>query len=384
VAAQAPRASYAFNAADLKSLLAVREPPCVSVYLPTHRRRTEGRSDAIAYRNLCREVEKILERDVPGHDGREIARQLRSLDREEFWEEGRLADGLLVFAASGFFSAYRLPGRFPELQVVGPSFHTKPLIRFLQESSLGYYVLSLSLHRVALHEGFGDVIQEVPLHDVTHSVEDFREVPEGAARQGHRDRLSYGQGNSRDDAKADMEKFFRALGKDLWKNHLHASPRPVILAALPQHQAVFRKVSPIQTLLDGGIAADPSSWSLDEVKAQAKKILEPELTRRIGKAREEFGLARSRGQGSDSLKETAEAVVKGRVRLLLVESGRRIWGMLDPRSGGILPGDPARNAYDVDLLDEMAEITLSHGGDVLVLTKDQMPTPNGLAAVFRY
>jgi hypothetical protein len=354
------------------------------VYLPTHRRRTEGRSDAIAYRNLSREVERILERDVPGQAAREIIRRLKSFDREEFWEEGPLADGLAVFAASGFLAAYRLPGRFPELQVVGPSFHTKPLIRHLQERSLGYHVLALSLRRAALYEGFGDVIQEIPLHDVAYAAGDFREPPEGGARQGHRDRLSYGQGNARDDAKADMEKFFRALGKDLWKNHLHAASRPLILAALPQHQAVFRKVSPIQTLLEGGIAADPSSWTLDEVKAQARKVLEPEIARRIEKAREEFGLARSRGQGSDSLKEAAEAVVKGRVRLLLVESGRRIWGMLDPESGGILPGDPARNAYDVDLLDEMAEITLSHGGDVLVLAKDQMPTPNGLAAVFRF
>jgi hypothetical protein len=353
------------------------------VYLPTHRRRTEGRSDAIAYRNLCREVEKILERDVPGPPARDIARRLRSLDREEFWEQGRLADGLAVFAASGLLAAYRLQGRFPELQVVGPSFHTKPLIRFLQESSLGYHVLLLSLRRVALYEGFGDVIQEVSLNDVAASVDEFREPPEGG-RQGHRDRLSYGQGTTREEAKADMEKFFRALAKDLWKNHLHGSARPVILAALPQHQAVFRKVSPIQTLVDGGISVDPSAWTIDQVKAEARRVLEPEIARRIGKAREEFALARSRGQGSDSLKETAEAVVKGRVKLLLVESGRRIWGMLDTGNGGILPGDPSRNAYDVDLLDEMAEITLSHGGDVFVLTKDQMPTANGLAAVFRF
>jgi hypothetical protein len=96
---------------DLKALLQVREPPCVSVYLPTHRRRPEARSDAIAYRNLCREAEKILERDVAGPVARKLVERLQSIDRQEFWDEGRLSDGLAVFASSGFLGAYRLPGR---------------------------------------------------------------------------------------------------------------------------------------------------------------------------------------------------------------------------------------------------------------------------------
>jgi len=372
--------SQSFTAEDLKKLLAWKEHPCVSIYIPTHRRRMEARPDAILFRNLRRDVERILARDVPGPIAREISSKLDSLDREDFWENGTGNDGLAVFAAPGLFSTYRLPGKFPELQVVGATFHTKPLMRFLQSSSLAYHVLSLNLHRVTLHEGFGDSIREVPVR-LPQSPE--AEAPEPPPK-GHRDRQDKRRPDAGEEAKVDVEKFFRAIARDLWKNHLRGTTKPLILAAPAQHQPIFRRVAQIQTLLETGIVADPSKLSPDDLKAEARRVLEPELQKRVAKAREEFGLALSRGHGSDDLKTVAGSVARGRVKLLFVESGRRIWGMLSPETGEILPGDPSRNAYDVDLLDEMAEITLSRGGEVYVLRGDEMPTPKGIGAIFRF
>ena len=77
--------SHSFTAEDLKKLLAWKEHPCVSIYIPTHRRRMEARPDAILFRNLRRDVERILARDVPGPISREISSKLDSLDREDFW-----------------------------------------------------------------------------------------------------------------------------------------------------------------------------------------------------------------------------------------------------------------------------------------------------------
>jgi hypothetical protein len=337
------------------------------------------RPDAILYRNLRRDVERILARDVPGATAREISSKLDSLDREDFWDNGRGSDGLAVFAAPGWLMTYRLPGHFPELQVVGATFHTKPLIRFLQSSSLSYYVLSLNVHRVVLHEGFGDSIREVPIRVPPAPGEE-----EGAPQRGHRERQNIRRPDTREEAKLDIEKFFRAVARDLWKNHLRGTTKPLILAAPAQHQPVFRKVAQIQTLIDAGIVADPSKMSPDDLRAEARRVLEPEIQKRVARARDEFGLALSRGQGSDDLRAVASSVAAGRVRLLFVESGRRIWGMLNPETGEILPGDPSRNAYDVDLLDEMAEITLSRGGEVYVLRGEDMPSPRGIGAIFRF
>ena len=77
-------------------------------------------------------------------------------------------------------------------------------------------------------------------------------------------------------------------------------------------------------------------------------------------------------------------IVLGRIRVLFVESGRRVWGSLDPQSGDILPGEEHKNAHDVDILDELAEGTLVRGGEVFVLKREEMPTTTGVGAILRF
>jgi len=251
-----------------------------------------------------------------------------------------------------------------------------------------YHLLALNTQRVALYEGMGNSIHEVPLRGVPqasgfHGGRGRNEV-QHTGRQKGADRVHYGQGGPKEHAKTDLEKFFRTVARAIWKNHLRLSLKPLILAAPRQHQPLFRKVAQIPILLESGIVADPAGLSAEDLKAEARRVLEPEIQHRMEKTREEFGLARSRSQGSEDLGEVAKAVAAGRVKTLLVESGRRIWGILDTDGGQILPGDPSRNAHDVDLLDELAEATLAHAGQVFVLPKDQMPTRSGVAAIFRY
>ncbi|HVR76006.1 MAG TPA: hypothetical protein VMT52_16865 [Planctomycetota bacterium] len=387
---EAHAASFTFSQEDLKALLQNRSPPCVSIYLPTHRRKTEGRPDAILYRNLLRDVERMLQRDLPGPAAREVVDSLKGLDRDEFWDDGRRSDGLAIFASPGFLACYRLPGEFPELQVVGGSFHTKPILRFLQGNALSYHLIALNAQRVALYTGIGDEIQEVPLPDVPQSLGEDLQAEDrsrgvrlrGGVKGGHR--VHYGQSGPKEHAKADLEKFFRIVAKDLWKNHLRASSKPVILAAPSHYQPIFRKVAQIPTLIEAGISVDPAKMSPDELKVEAKRVLEPEIERRIAAACDELGLARHRNQGSDSLQDVARAVMEGRVKTLFVESGRRIWGVVDTTTGEVLPGDRSRNAHDVDLLDELAELSLVRGAEVFVLKKDAMPTPHGVAAIYRF
>lgn len=379
---------HTFAADDLKELLAKREPPCVSVYMPIHRRKTERRADAILYRNLCREVESLLQRDMPGPASRELLALLEAYDRQEFWEDDHAGDGLCVFAARGFHLAYRLPGQFPQLQVVGATFHTKPLIRYLQGNALSCYLLALTLRRVVLYQGLGDSIQEVPLRGVPASLEEFEASFAGEEREPGRPggfpRLPRGLAGLKEEDKTDLEKFFRAVAKDLWKNHLRTSALPLLLAAPAQHQALFRRVAQIPTLLEAGITVDPAKFAPEELLVEARRVLEPAIQRRVQKAKEEFGLARSRGQGSEDLAEIARLLVAGRIRVLFVESGRRVWGTLNPKTGEILPGDRSRRVDDVDLLDEVAEGTLVRGGEVFVLKKDDMPSATGIAAILRF
>jgi hypothetical protein len=353
------------------------------VYFPAHRRKTEARADSILFRNLCREVEQILTDDTDPATTREILGKLRSLDEPEFWAHG--SEGVAVFASMDSFACYRLPMELPTLQVVGPTFHTKPLLRYLQ-TGLSYYLLVVSLHKVALYDGWGEGLQELPLYDVPGSLEEVIQFSGGEKRAHQRGetRFHHVQGEGGDFQKTDLEKFFREVAKGLARNGLKNSRKPLILAMHKHQQGMFRKVAQLPGLLAEGIDSDAARMAPEDLCAEAKRILEPRFERRLAELKEEYGLAASKGQGSDDLVKVAKAVAAGRVSLLCVETGRRFWGLLDRKSGEIVPGEPRKNAYDVDLFDELAEMALGQGAEVLVLPPPKMPARTGVAAVFRY
>ncbi|HYN44264.1 MAG TPA: hypothetical protein VE129_20985, partial [Thermoanaerobaculia bacterium] len=73
----------------------------------------------------------------------------------------------------------------------------------------------------------------------------------------------------------------------------------------------------------------------------------------------------------------------GKVASLLIEADREIAGRLDAVSGRIAFA-PLDDPHVDDLLDDLAELVLKMGGNVLVVPAERMPSTTGLAATYRY
>ncbi|MBK5244970.1 MAG: hypothetical protein JJE18_08120 [Eubacteriaceae bacterium] len=58
-------------------------------------------------------------------------------------------------------------------------------------------------------------------------------------------------------------------------------------------------------------------------------------------------------------------------------------GRYDLSLGTITEG-ASEDSYIGDIYDDMAEAVLSHGGEVMILEKADMPTERDIAAVYRY
>ena len=81
----------------------------------------------------------------------------------------------------------------------------------------------------------------------------------------------------------------------------------------------------------------------------------------------------------------ARACAEGRVKLLLLQDRHRVWGRVDRETGAVaLDGTPRAKPGAVDLLDELAEMTLARGGEVLLVPEERMPAPGGVAAAYRF
>ena len=104
---------------------------------------------------------------------------------------------------------------------------------------------------------------------------------------------------------------------------------------------------------------------------------------RLAKLIDEFGEAKSRWLGTEDLASIGDAAASGRVGTLLVDADRQVPGRLDRVAGRVSFDDLAHPNVD-DLLDDLAELVLRKGGQVVVVPADRMPAKSGAAAIFRF
>lgn len=377
---------------SLAELLSPRHPPCLSLYQPTHRQHPENQQDPIRFRNLVKDLEASLQQKYKAVEKRALLEPFETLARDDaFWNH--TLDGLAVLGGPGLFRVLTLPQSVPELAVVADSFHTKPLLRFLQSVDR-YQVLGLSLHKIRLFEGNRHALDEVDLvpgvpRTITEALgkeltEPHQTVASYGGAGGASTPTHHGHGGKKDEAAIDAERFFRAIDRAVLEHNSRPSGLPLILAALPEHHHLFRQVSQNPFLIaDEGITSDPDSQSAEELQALAWQAVEPLYQARLAKLREEFEYARSKKVGSDDLTQVAQAATSGRVETLLIEADRQIPGRLDAATDRVGFGDMSDPQVD-DLLDDLADLVAKTGGRVLVIPAERMPTQTGLAATFRY
>jgi len=379
----------------LTKLLADHAPPCISMYQPTHRNHPENQQDPIRYRNLLTEMEKSLREKYPTREVRTLLEKFQALARDQrFWNHR--TDGLAILSSTDTFQIFELQRSVPELLVVADSFHTKPLLRVLQTADR-YQILALNRHEAKLYEGNRYSLDPIELTDIPSTITEAlgEELTEqhltvasygaGAARAagGGATPSVHAHGDKKEEVDIDRDRFFRSIDRGILEHHSRPSGLPLMLATLTEYHAPFHKVSHNPFLMAEGIMKNTDALDLDELRAEAWRIVEPVYLQRLTKLVDDFQVARSRQVGSDDLVQVAEAASAGRVGTLLVEDDREIPGKFDHSTGRIQPGDLSDPEVD-DVLDDLAELVLRMKGDVVVVPSDRMPSDTGVAAIYRF
>lgn len=371
------------------TLLAEREAPCLSLYQPTHRRHPDNAQDPVRFRNLVKRLATSLRAKYPQRDIQALLRPFESLaENHEFWNHA--GDGLAVMGAHGFFRVYRLQRPVAELAVVADSFHTKPLMRIVQSADR-YHILGLNRHAFKVFDGNRDALQELPpIAGVPQTAAEALGMADDAREGAHRAHGPQGPGATRhgtdvkqDAEDRDTEQFFRTVDAAVLKHYSQPSGQRLILAALPQHHHRFRTVSTNPLLMDKAIDVYPDTLSLDALREAAWEVVLPHYQQRLAGIIESFGGAASNGRGSGDLHGIAKAAVAGRVETLLIEADRLFPGRIDTSSGEITTADLAHPEVD-DVFDDLGELVLRKGGEVIIVPAERMPTDSGVAAIYRY
>ncbi len=380
----------------LRELLTGNEPPCISLYQPTHRANPDALQDPIRYKNLVRDAERSLREKYSGREVRPLLERFHALtDDYAFWAHQR--DGLAVLGSAGTFEVFRFQRPVKELVVVADSFHIKPLLRVVQSAD-NYQVLCLDRHEARLFEGNRDALDEVDVGDMPSTIkaalgEQLTDSHQGVGVYGKRagtGALAHGGtasfpgfGGKNDEVDIDRDRFFQVIDREVLARFSRPSGLPLILAALPEYHAEFRRVSRNPFLQPGGVAKHPGSLTPEQLRSEVWQVVEPMYLARLARLTEDHGTAAARGLAASDLNHVAKAVAASRVGVLLVEADRVIPGRFDPTTGEVRPGRLADPEVG-DVIDDLAEAVLRTGGEVVVVPAGRMPTDSGLAATLRH
>ena len=91
----------------VRSLLQPHVPPCLSLYLPTHRRVPDNRVDPKAFEHLVDALEMALSASRPRREFERLLEPFRAIQSDtRFWQHTR--DGLAVLASDGHAELFLL------------------------------------------------------------------------------------------------------------------------------------------------------------------------------------------------------------------------------------------------------------------------------------
>jgi hypothetical protein len=379
-----------FGRDQLKELFEVTAGPAVSIYMPTHRKGPDVAAQPLRLRAALQQARHLMgDGDTAGGADALLQRFEQLVGDEEFWRHQ--ADGLALFSSDGFEKFYRLPASVPDLVVVAPTFHTRPLVEFLQAPER-FWVLGLSQKDVRLWEGTVSGLSPVNLGSVPTSlrealgfqIEKDRLSMHSSGGHGHKP-MFHGHGAGKDDTKSELEQFFRKVDSGV-QALLEDEIGPIILAAVDYYHPIYHGISKLENLTPDGIIGNVSDWDPARLHDAAWPLAKAGVDRKIDRALKLWESSYGKGKVESDVSVAARLAVAGRIRLLLSEKGRRIWGHFDPATGDVQVlqdggADPGGNA--VDLIDEIAERTLQLGGRALALDAERMPTGTGIAVVLR-
>lgn len=361
---------------DFESLVTRREPACVSIYLPTTPLTQEAQADRIALGNLSREAQE--QSRAAGHRSasvQAIGEQLDDLiDDDAFWAVQ--ARSLAVFATPASLLTFRLANRLTASVEVADRFHVKPLLRAVLADHEAF-VLALAQGSVRLVE----VSADLPAAPVR--VPDLpRDMSDAVGRGSLDSRSPRGRIQGSEGKKVRMGQYARAVDGAL-RELLGGRETPLILAATPPLDSIFRSACTYPHLVDQLIRGNPETTSDHDLALAAREILDELHAGKLSAFAELFAQRTGQGRTTTDIEKAAYAAAHGAVAAIAVDMDVQVPGTVDDEDGTVVFAETA-SAETHGVLDQIATRVLMTGGRVLAMRREEIPGDAALAAILRY
>jgi Bacterial archaeo-eukaryotic release factor family 11 len=361
--------------AELEQLLSVRDPACVSIYLPTAPEE-HGQRDRLEFKNLSTEALGQLS-TAPLERGalNDLRDTLDDLAEDEaFW--ARQAHSLAVFATPSAARTFQVANRLSPLVEVSDRFHVKPLLRSATFPQAAF-VLALSQNAARLVE----VSPDAPPAEI--------QVPgmpsDAASAVGKRsiaDRSPDRRVQGSEGQKLRMRQYARRVQEAL-RPILSGLDLPLILAGTEPLISIFRSVNTYPHLAPGEIAGNPDTKTDGELADASRRVLDELYAHELTELRDLYEQRVPQGRASDDLASIARAATFGAVDTAFVDIDATVPGFVDETDGTVTLAD-SDDAVNYGVVDEIARRVMLARGRVLAVRREDIPGGGSVAAILRY
>lgn len=359
--------------------------PVISIYVDTNIKKPDRLENPIRFKNLVKEAQASL-KDKEFKGFKDLFSLFKEMEEDALFWEGA-TESLAILGDEEECIVYKLPVNVKSLAIVSDSYYIKPMLRSFQ--SYGHYhVLGLNRDNFILFEADRDGIHGIPVDEKDSTMEGVLGTEKTAphlsvASIGGDQSMYHGHGGAKDERKVDQEKFFRHVDAFILENYSKPYKIPLILVGLDEHQGEFRKLTKNKYLINEGIKVDVDSQDKKSLHEKVQNVMKELFKKELKERMDIFSEAHAKDLGSDDLVQIGRAIAEGKVATLYLEENKVHPGLFDPQLGTIVQGKIADPRVG-DVYDDMAEVVLSRGGEVLILDNEDMPTESDIAAVYRY
>lgn len=272
-----------------------------------------------------------------------------------------------LFRTFDSFRVLNIPVDVEQSCQVATSFHVKPLLRWLQ-TDREFLLLGMEKNSAHLYLGSQDSFKLV---DSILFPEFFKEKQ---SLDGYKSLKESRQKKVKED------ETFAWLNE--WIKELTKATKPKLFVAGEKSKVdgLYRHLQYANTA-KAPISNSFGQHNVSDVCAEIRKILKEECKNALEKSLLEFKFAEEGNRTRKNIFQIAKAVVQGKVRKLIVTDELSIFGTIDKSTGGLVLHPFDLDHEDDCVLDDLAQMVLSQGGEVVIAKRDEIPNGRPILAI---
>ena len=370
-----------FPAEELKTN---KEETVVTLTMDIEEAPFDAEKDIIQFSNLVKEAKERVIHDSGEDVWNKIYNQISELDGQtNFWRSRN--GGIVFYITPDACYYYLLSEGVGQSVFVSKQPNIIPLVRDFQFNN-HYQVLCLTNESFRLFDGKEFKLQEIELpEDAPNTLEKAlgTEKTGGELNVGSyggtngSPGMFHGHNETNKEKEIDQNNFFRLVDEYVYNHFSREMELPLVLFALPENEAIFRKVSSNQFLSNESVKKSPAQLNNQQIEEETKKVNKQVTEKRISDLVNKFNETVPSLRLESQYDDLALASVEGRIEYLLIEEDTVVKGIINEN-----------NQYESgprnDYLNQLALNVLGTNGSVYVLDRSEMPSSEKIMAGLRY